>query len=201
MNPVGDHLVVARLHLVGRDADGGAAVGIAAGHGNAGFVAGEILGDLCAGNVQDGWVPTDGQDRGAVGQAGGIVDLGRYAVDVSHPLGDVVEVRQPSLPFSGVVAAHPRFYRRQHPHDLFLADFIVAARPVVRRTELPSRLEQGFVAQYQAGALGSAQGFAAAVGHDSGTPLQVDIGNGEVFGRGIGEDGDVVRPGHVGNDL
>ena len=105
-----------------------------------GVLRGEILGDFCTGNVQSGWIPANGEDRGAVGQAGGVCDLGRYAVNAAHPLGDIVEIGQPSLPFSVVVAAHPGFHRRQHPHDLFLADFIVAARPVVRRTELPSRL-------------------------------------------------------------
>ena len=56
-------------------------------------------------------------------------------------------------------------------------------------------------AQQQAGALGSAQRFAAAVRDQVGAPFQVHIGNAETLGGGVDEHRHLVLPGDVGHLL
>ncbi len=178
VNPFGDDLLIAWLHLAGCDADAGLALGIAAAHGNAWFVSGKILRHLLAANVQPGRVPANHKRRGAIGKARRLLDARLHALDFRHPLGNVVQPGQPGLPFPGMIPGHPSFYRRQHTHNFLAANFIIPVRPVVRRTGLPSRHEDFFIPQHQPGALRSANRFATAIGHDIGPPLQVNAGNG-----------------------
>ena len=66
---------------------------------------------------------------------------------------------------------------------------------------LPGRHEQVPAAEDEAGGLGAAHGLAAAVGHHRGAALQVHAGDGQVLGGGVGQDGDLPRPGDLGDHL
>ena len=63
---------------------------------------------------------------------------------------------------------------------------------MVRRARHPGGLQQIFAAQDQAGALRSAQALAAAVAHEGGAALQIDVGDGQHLGRGVGEHRNVL---------
>src|SRR3954453_23801935 len=111
-------------------------------------------------------IPTDRQRWTVVGKSGWFAYGCLNALDCGKPFRNRVEVGEPGLPFSFVIALHPSLARREHADRFFAADLVVAAGTVVWRTGLPSRHEKVFPAQQQPGEFRSADALPAAIRHD-----------------------------------
>src|ERR1039458_10212045 len=209
VDPVADDLVFSRRHHVGGDGDSRFVARAAASSASAAPAAED---DARLGGVQDmsyflprdaqlGGVPTDRQTRAVVGQPPRLAHGRRDAIDFGDPICNVVHPGGPHRDFGLVIALHPHLDRHEHADGLLLAQLHGAAMAMMRRAGDPGGLDEILAAQQDSGALRPADALAAAVAHQRGAPLEVDVGNRQHLSGGVHQHGDVLFLGDAVNGV
>ena len=154
---------------------------------------------MLAGDPQARGVPSDRQPRAAVRAALARfpLNMGRHAWNRRDAFRDVFTACHPLRPLGRVIPFHPALDRDEHPDHLFPTDLHGSGVPVMRRAVDPGGLDQVLAPQKNARALRSADDLAAAVAHEGGAALQVNVRDRQDFRRGVDHDGDLEWPGDV----
>src|ERR1035438_5907069 len=97
-----------------------------------------------ANDMQLSRIPTDYQRRAVIRKPRRLANRRVDAVNGRYALGDRVQIGKPLLPLGIVIARYPRFHGRQKTQHFLTPDLVVAARPMMGRTGLPSRHEEIF---------------------------------------------------------